>query len=92
MLKRQSLLALLLAGAICAPLASQAQINIAIGDRGYYNRGEYYTDGGYRYAWIPGHWNGRHHWIHGHYARRDRVNVGVGVGVGVGGIGIGIHP
>jgi hypothetical protein len=94
MIKRQFIFALLLAGAVCLPLASQAQVSISIGDQGYYNRGSYYMDGGYRYDWVPGHWNSKHHWVHGYYARHDRIHtgVGVGVGVGVGGIGIGIHP
>ena len=94
MLKKRVLLTLLLAGAVCLPLVSQAQLNISVGDQGYYTRGSSYVDGGYRYAWIPGHWNSRHNWVHGHYVRRDRVRVGggVGVGIGVGGIGIGIHP
>lgn len=87
-MRKRVLLLLLLVGAVCLPLGSQAGINISIGDQGYYTRGDSYVDGGYRYAWVPGHWNSHHRWIHGHYARRNRV----GVGVGVGGIGIGIHP
>jgi hypothetical protein len=90
MIKRRILLALLLAGAACVPLAAQAQINISIGDQDYYTRGSSYVDGGYRYVWVPGHWNSKHHWIHGHYARRDRVGVGIGIGLGSGGVYI--HP
>lgn len=91
MIKKFILLALVVAGVVCVPVASEAQINISIGDQGYYTHGASYVDGGYRYVWIPGHWGPKHHWIHGHYARRNRVNVDVGVGVGLGRGGVYIH-
>jgi hypothetical protein len=86
MTKKLILLALVVGGIVCVPLGSQAQINISIGDQGYYTRGSSYVDGGYRYVWIPGHRGARNNWVHGHYARRGRVRVGVGVGVGTGGV------
>ena len=62
------LIALILAvGATVPAASSEAGITINLGDRGYYNRGAYYYDGGSRYDWVPGHWGPRHHWIHGHY-------------------------
>ncbi len=90
MISKRTLLALLLVGAAAVPLTSQAGLNISIGDQGYYTHGGSYNSGGYRYVWIPGHWTSRHRWVHGYYARRDRVHVGVGVGLGTGGVYI--HP
>lgn len=85
---KRTLLVLLLAGAACVPAVSQAQISIAVGDQGYYTHGASYVSGGYRFAWVPGHWGAKHRWVHGHYVRRDRVSVGVGVGIG----GISVRP
>ena len=92
---KRILFTLLLASAACAPVISQAaELNIAVGDQGYYTHGATYVSGGYNYAWVPGHWSSKHHWVHGRYVRRERVGVGVGVGVGIGGVGVGVgvHP
>jgi hypothetical protein len=88
MIRNKTLLILLLGAALCLPAISQGGISIELGDRGYYNHGDSYVNDGYTYVWIPGHWNSRHNWVHGHYARRGRAHVGIGVGVG----GVYIHP
>ncbi len=64
------LLTILLAIAGLIPTAtSYAGIHIEVGDRGFFNRGNFYVEGGNRYVWVPGHWGPRHRWIHGHYRR-----------------------
>lgn len=88
MINRKLLIALLVAASALVPAAItsvQAQgIHVEIGDRGYYNHGNYYMDHGRRMVWVPGHWT-RHHrvWVHGHYERRGG---GAGVGVGFNGL------
>ncbi|MEP6955401.1 MAG: hypothetical protein ABI883_01140 [Chthoniobacterales bacterium] len=67
--QKHILIVLFIVAAVLAPVASQGQISISVGDRGYYTRGAYYVDGGYRYSWVPGHWGPKHRWVHGHYAR-----------------------
>ncbi len=69
--------ALLFAAVICfagfVPTTSRAGLVIEVGDRAYYTHGPFYSEGGYRWVWVPGHWAWRHHhrfWIHGHYVRR----------------------
>ncbi len=47
--------------------ARAAIINIDVNDRPYYVRGPGYYVGRVHYVWVPGHWNRRHRWIHGHY-------------------------
>ena len=67
------LAALAFAGAMTPKSADALRIDIAIGDRPYYNHGPWYWNGGVRWYWIPGHWGWRHHhqvWIPGHYAPR----------------------
>jgi hypothetical protein len=67
------LAALVFAGAMTPKSADAFTVEIAIGDRPYYNHGPWYWNHGVRWYWIPGHWGWRHHhqvWIPGHYAPR----------------------
>jgi len=67
------LAALSCAGAIVPKSAEAFRIDIAVGDRPYYNHGPWYWNNGVRWYWIPGHWGWRYHhrvWIQGHYAPR----------------------
>ena len=66
--------AIICAGGVMLPKTAEAfRIDIAIGDRPYYNPGPWYWNNGVRWYWVPGHWRWRHHqrvWIQGHYAPR----------------------
>jgi hypothetical protein len=60
-------------GAMLPQRAEALRIDVAIGDRPYYNHGPWYWNNGARWYWIPGHWGWRYHhrvWIRGHYAPR----------------------
>ena len=56
---------------VLSPNAQAQHLTIELGDRPYYTRGPSYWDGGFEYYWIPGHWGNHHHWVRGHYVRRD---------------------
>jgi hypothetical protein len=55
---------------VVAPVTSNARVIIEVGDRPYYTHGAFYYENGRRLFWIPGHWNRRHVWVHGHYGPR----------------------
>jgi hypothetical protein len=55
------------------PTASAFDLQINIGDRGFYEGVPSYWDGGYEYFWIPGH-REHGHWVHGFYERRGEFH------------------
>jgi hypothetical protein len=64
--------ALVCAAPVAVPSSARAAaIVVEVGDRAYYRGPWYWGPRHERLVWIPGHWSRfRHHWIHGHYARR----------------------
>ena len=72
MITKKIILMAALAGSMLLPIASQAfDLQIDLGDRGYYTHGRSYYRGDYEYVWVPGH-REHHRWVHGYYRRGER--------------------
>ena len=56
-----------------ATSANALSLSVEIGDRPYYEGREFW-DYGWRYVWVPGHWDKRHRWVHGYYVRHWEWN------------------
>lgn len=67
------LLAALMTLSVMGSTAYAISLSISVGDRPYYEGAEFW-DWGWRYVWVPGHWDRHHHWIHGYYMRQGDWN------------------
>jgi hypothetical protein len=59
-------------GAMFNPAANAIALEINVGDHAYYEGPEFW-DYGWRYVWVPGHYQ-HHRWIHGYYQRHGDWN------------------